>query len=147
MFFGYMLFKVLGDSNLFNGKLSTVYSVRCPSQPFGKPLLNKTTCPRDLSFPNVQLFIFDPPLHYTYYIIQLCVSIKMYNVFFPFFPNRLIAGRFTPVSEGRVHGYPAANTSIRWPLNSVQWGKKTQCFQYTGAPSILYRVSIIIFLW
>lgn len=70
-----MRFNDLSDSNLFNGKLSTVLD---PRQPFGKPLLNKTTCPRDLSFPNVQLFIFDPPFHYSF------VFVKIYNVFFFF---------------------------------------------------------------
>jgi len=36
------------------------------------------------------------------------------------------------VSEGRVYGYPAANTGIRWPLNSVQWGEKNAMFPVHG---------------
>jgi len=36
------------------------------------------------------------------------------------------------VSDGRVYGYPAVNTSIRWPLNSVQWGGKNAMFPVHG---------------
>lgn len=53
--------------------------------------------------------------------------------------------------KSTLYGYPAANTSIRWPLNSVREEKKRNISDSVygtraHTPSTLYRVSIIILL-